>query len=153
LNKLLLGGLIAVVALALVVGGTLAGGAIALRRATRAEAAVSATVQATRPVKPGQPTPTPELVSLPGQAKPRPGVAGTVLDVTGNEITIKSRQGPTGRIVIGPKTVIRRRGKAVAIEDVKPGAIVIAVGKPNAQQRTVQAAVVVVDPPLARLAQ
>ena len=150
MKRLLLGTLIALIAVVLVVGGTILGGTIALRRVARAEAAVTATQQAARPTKPGQPTPTPELVSLPGETKPRPGVAGTVLDVTGTEITIKSRQGPTARIMVGPKTLLRRRGKAITIGDVKPGEALIAVGKPNVQQRTVQAAVVVVDPPLLR---
>lgn len=152
MSKLLLGTLIALLAVVLVVGGTILGGTIALRRVARAEAAVTATQPAARPAKPGQPTPTPELVALPGQTKLRPGVAGTVLDVTGAEITIKTRQGPTARIMLGPKTLLRRRGKSITVDDVKPGQALIAVGKPNAQQRTVQAVVVVVDPPILRTA-
>lgn len=148
MSRILSGGLIALVALVLVVGGTVAGGAIALHRTAAAEAAAFATAQASvKAARPGVPRPTPGMVQLPGQARLRPGIAGVVLDVTRDEITIKSRQGPTARIVVGPTTILRRRGKTIALSEVRPGQLLIAAGKPNQRQRTVQAAIVVVDPP------
>src|SRR5690349_3590433 len=96
-SRALWGGVIARASAVVVTGGTLVGGAIASRRAAQAAAApASPAAVSTRPAaKPGQPTPTPELVQVPGEQAPRPGVAGTVLDVTGEEITIKSLRGPT----------------------------------------------------------
>jgi hypothetical protein len=151
-SKALWGGAIALVVAVVLVGGIWVGSAISERRLARAEGAATATRQAasTKVVKPGGPTPTPELVQVPGQAAPKPGMVGTVLDVTGNEITIKTRQGPTGRIMVGPNTIVRRRGQRIAIGDVRVGAEVIAVGRVNVQQRTLQANLVVVDPPVPR---
>jgi hypothetical protein len=151
-SRALWGGAIALAVAVVLVGGIWVGGAIAERRLARAEAAAGATRPAapTRVLKPGGPTPTPELLQVPGQAAPKPGMVGTVLDVTGNEITIKSRQGPTARIAVGPNTIVRRRGQRIALGEVRVGAEVLAVGRVNAQQRTLQASLVVVDPPVPR---
>jgi hypothetical protein len=145
-SKALWGGVVALVVAFVIGGGVWLGGAIADQRAARAEAAAGQPVPA-KPPKPGAPVATPNMVQVPGQAAPRPGIAGVVLDVTGNEITVKSRQGPTGRIVVGPNTIVRRRGQRISLGDLKPRDQVIAVGRPNAQQRTLQATLVVVDPP------
>ena len=151
-SKALWGGATALAVAIVLVGGIWVGGVIAERRLASAEAAANSTRQSgsTRAVKPGGPTPTPELVQVPGQAAPKPGMVGTVLDVTGNEITVKTRQGPTGRIMLGPNAVVRRHGQRIALGDVAVGTEVIAVGRVNAQQRTLQANLVVVDPPVSR---
>src|SRR5262245_39454649 len=104
-SRALWGGAIALLVALIVVGGTLAGSAIASRRSAQAAEVAVATYQAAT-ARPGRARPdgvgaragaTPaDRVALPGQAGPtRPGLVGVVLDVTGDEITVKSRQGPT----------------------------------------------------------
>jgi hypothetical protein len=151
-SRALWGGAIALVVALVIVGGTLAGSAIASRRSAQAAEVAVATHQAAeaRPARarPQAAATEPELISLPGQSgAPRPGVVGVVLDVTGNEITVKSRQGPTRRVIVQPGTVLRKHGQRIQLADLKPQDTLVAVGKPNQQQRTLQAAIVVVDPP------
>src|SRR5207245_439941 len=119
-SKALWGGALALVVALVVVGGTMAGSAIATRRSAQAAEVAIATYQgeALEPgqarleggaAKPQRADARPERVSLPGQTgAPRPGIVGVVLDVTGDEITVKSRQGPTGRVIVQPSTVIRK---------------------------------------------
>jgi hypothetical protein len=157
-SRALWGGAIAFFVAVVVVGGTLAGSAIASRRSAQAAEVAVATYQA-EAAKPGRarteagagraaPAATAERVSLAGQSgPPRPGVVGVVLDVTANEITVKSRQGPTLRLVIQPGTVIRKRGQRIDLAEVRPRDRLVAVGRPNQQQRTLQPSIVVVDPP------
>jgi hypothetical protein len=132
----------------------ISGPAPAVRRPARRWGRLSPPRPATPPVPPPQrpadraaPRQPPRVPDGGQAGAPRPGVVGVVLDVTGNEITVKSRRGPTERVIVGPKTVIRKHGQRIQLADLKPQDALVAVGKPNQQQRTLQASIVVVDPP------
>ncbi|HEV8636839.1 MAG TPA: hypothetical protein VG370_21685 [Chloroflexota bacterium] len=124
---------------AILVLGTLVGMAVASRQT--AEARPTAIAQYRKPAPATKPAgQDPQLAG-------RPALVGFVLDVNGDEITVKSRQGPVARVIVGPNTEIRRRRQRVTVTDVRQGDPVVALGRINQQQRTMQARIVVVDPP------
>ncbi|HEV8634106.1 MAG TPA: hypothetical protein VG370_07690 [Chloroflexota bacterium] len=118
--------------------GTLVGLAVASRQT--AEARPTAIAQFRRP------EPTARAAGQDGRLAGRPALVGFVLDVNGNEITVKSREGPVGRVIVGPNTDVRRRRQRIRVTDVREGDPIVALGRIN-QQRAMQARLVVVDPP------
>jgi hypothetical protein len=152
------GGLLALTVALVVVGGLLAGSAIGTRRSAEAAEAALATYQAEAVasgpihVEPNVPATAsaarPERVARPGAAGAgRRGVVGVVLDARGDEITVKPRRGATARVAVAPSTLIRRRGQRIQVADLRPRDRVVAVGRPSQSPRTLQASIVVVDPP------
>jgi hypothetical protein len=123
---------------AVLVLGTLTGMALASRQT--AEARPTAVAQRRPPAL------ATRLAEQPGQLALRPVLVGVVLAVDGNEIAVRSRQGPVGRVVVGPNTELRRRRQRVPLTDLRPGDPIVALGRVNGQ-RTMQARLVVVDPP------
>lgn len=135
---------------AILVLGTLTGLALASRQTAEARPTAIAQfrkpAQATKPAAQGGPAAT-TPVAQDGQLSGRPALVGFVLDVNGNEITVKSRGGPVARVVVGPNTEVRRGRQRVRVADVREGDPIVALGRINQQQRTMQARIVVVDPP------
>jgi len=131
---------------AILVLGTVTGLALASRQTAEARPTVLA--QFRRPAQvTAQAAQATRLAAQEGQLAGRPALVGYVLDVNGNEITVKSREGPVARVVVGPNTDLRRRRQRVRVTDVREGDPIVALGRLNQQQRTMQARVVVVDPP------
>jgi hypothetical protein len=130
---------------AILVLGTVTGMAVASRQT--AEARPTAIAQFRRPTataaRPEGTRPSAQEAQLAG----RPSVVGFVLDVNGNEITVKTRQGPVARVVVGPNTDLRRGRQRVRVSDLREGDPIVALGRLNQQQRSMQARIVVVDPP------
>ncbi|HEY3081578.1 MAG TPA: hypothetical protein VGM69_16935 [Chloroflexota bacterium] len=146
---------------AILVLGTLTGLALASRQTAEARPTAIAQfrkpAQATKPAAQGGPAAAKPAaqggpaattpVAQDGQLSGRPALVGFVLDVNGNEITVKSRGGPVARVVVGPNTEVRRGRQRVRVADVREGDPIVALGRINQQQRTMQARIVVVDPP------
>jgi hypothetical protein len=123
---------------AILVLGTVTGMAVASRQT--AEARPTAIAQFRRPAQ------APPATAQEGQLAGRLVLVGFVLDVNGNEITVKSREGPVARVVVGPNTELRRRRQRIRVTDVREGDPIVALGRIN-QQRSMPARLVVVDPP------
>jgi len=69
---------------------------------------------------------------LPGSGPGNPfGNAGTVLSVQGNAIVAKGSDNNEKTIVITSSTVITERSETVALSDIKPGDLIVAIGAPN----------------------
>jgi len=103
-SRALWGGAIALVVALVIVGGTLAGSAIASRRSPQAAQVAVATYQAAaaRPVRPRPPAvpPEPELGSPPGQIHvPPPAIADAVPAATAHEIKVNTHQAPTQQAI------------------------------------------------------
>jgi hypothetical protein len=170
-TRALLAGALALVVSLVVVGGTLAGSAIASRRSAQAAEVAVATRQAEagRPARPRVEAAATRLAAATrqaaatrparaaagqtadaraaGQAGPaRTGLVGVVLAVSGDELAVKPRRGPEARVVVEPGTIVRKGRRRVALAEVEAGDRLVVVGRAD-PQRGLVATIVVVDPP------
>lgn len=59
------------------------------------------------------------------------GNSGTVLNVQGNTITIKSRNNNEKTVVVGNGTTIRELNRDISINDIKPNDLIVVIGDPG----------------------
>jgi Domain of unknown function (DUF5666) len=72
---------------------------------------------------------------------------GSVIAVSGNEITLKDEQGQTWKVETGANTRVMKDREPVKVSDIHAGDVVIAAGNLDDQAKTVGAAFVVVLSP------